>query len=301
MNFFEKIKEGLRKTREKTMSGLRKLFGVFVKVDENFLDELEEILISSDVSVSSAEKIKNELRKRSKEYNIKGAQDVLDLLKQIIKDILGESSELKILPSPAVIILAGVNGAGKTTTVGKLAQKFKDEGKKVLVAAADTFRAAAVEQLEVWVRRAGCEMISRPEGSDPGSVVHDSLCVGKDEGYDIIICDTAGRLQNKGALMAELAKIGRIVEKKLPDSSCEVLLVLDSSTGQNGILQAEEFSKILKITGIILTKLDGTARGGVVISIKDKLGIPIKYIGVGEKIEDLQPFNAEEFVEALFD
>jgi fused signal recognition particle receptor len=301
MSFFERIKEGLKKTRKKFFEGLRGILKFFVRVDESFLDELEEVLISADISVSTAKKIRDRLCDRAKIENVTNSEGVLSILKSIIKDILSSDKDEKTeIMQPMIILAVGVNGTGKTTTLGKLAYKLTREKKKVLLVAADTFRAAAGDQLKIWGERAGCEVISGEEGSDPGSVVFKAIKKGTSENFDVILCDTAGRLHNKNGLMEELVKIERIIGKNLPEHNCEILLVVDASTGQNAVTQAEEFAKATNVSAIVLTKLDGTARGGVVISIKDKLGIPIKFVGVGEKIDDLHEFNPEKFTEALF-
>ncbi|BED92672.1 MAG: signal recognition particle-docking protein FtsY [Candidatus Paraimprobicoccus trichonymphae] len=255
----------------------------------------------SDIGVSTSSKICFELRKTIKLKDIKEPTEIINILKEIINNILSGNNDLKLDTNPSIILVIGVNGVGKTTTIGKLACKFKSNNKKVLISAADTFRAAAVEQLQIWANKANCDILRRPENSDPASVIFDSINVAKFKKTDIIICDTAGRLHNKSNLMAELSKIGRITDRELSNHDKEILLVLDATTGQNGLIQAQEFKKILDITGIIVTKLDGTAKGGIILSIKDQLNIPVKFIGIGEHIEDLQKFEAEKFTEALFD
>lgn len=302
MSFFEKLKQGLTRTKEAISGKVNEVFSNFRKVDENLLEELEEALILSDVGAETAIKIVDNLRKRIKLEKIEDSEKVKDALKEEIYKILTEKdNSLNLSTKPAIMLVVGVNGAGKTTSIGKIAANLKAEGKKVLVAAADTFRAAAIEQLEVWTERAGVDIIKRPEGSDPASVVFDAISKTKSEDYDVVIIDTAGRLHTKKNLMDELGKMQRIIDRELPDAAKEVLIVLDGTTGQNALIQAKEFSEVTNITGIILTKLDGTAKGGVVIGICSELNVPVKLIGVGEKIEDLQVFNAEEFAKALFE
>ncbi|MBR2579514.1 MAG: signal recognition particle-docking protein FtsY [Clostridia bacterium] len=301
MGFFDKIKEGLQKTKENITQKVELVINSFTKIDEEFFEELEEILISCDIGAATSEDLCNKLREEVKKHGFTDPKDIKRALKSIIAEMLGGDNELKLETKPSVILVLGVNGVGKTTTIGKLANKFTQAGKKVLLAAADTFRAAASEQLTIWAERANSPIVKQPEGSDPAAVVFDAISSAKAKGIDIVVCDTAGRLHNKKNLMGELEKINRIIDRELPNVSKEILLVLDASTGQNGLNQAEEFQKILDLTGIVLTKLDGTAHGGIVLSIKNKLGIPVKYIGVGEGIDDLQKFNAEEFAEALFD
>ena len=300
MGFFSKISEGLKKTRD----SLGQLFdGVFSggSVNDELFDDLEEALVLGDTGAATAAAICEELRKRVKKDGVTDPEKVRDMLAEVIAEMLRGGQELNLESKPAIIMVIGVNGAGKTTTIGKLAKRFEDEGKKVVVAAADTFRAAAIEQLEVWAQRSGAEIIKHSEGSDPAAVVFDAIAAGKARHADIIICDTAGRLHNKKGLMDELAKIGRIIEREAAGSSVETLLVLDATTGQNALNQAREFGAACGITGIVLTKLDGTARGGVVIGIKQELGIPIKFIGVGEQADDLQPFDPDAFAKALFE
>ncbi len=302
MSFFEKLKQGLTRTKEAITGKVNEVFSNFRKVDENLLEELEEALILSDVGAETAMKIVDNLRKRIKLEKIEDSEKVKDALKEEIYKILTEKdNSLNLSTKPAVMLVVGVNGAGKTTSIGKIAANLKAEGKKVLIAASDTFRAAAIEQLEVWTERAGVDIIKRPEGSDPASVVFDAISKTKSEDYDVVIIDTAGRLHTKKNLMDELGKMQRIIDRELPDAAKEVLIVLDGTTGQNALIQAKEFSEVTNITGIILTKLDGTAKGGVVIGICSELNVPVKLIGVGEKIEDLQVFNAEEFAKALFE
>lgn len=300
MGFFNKIKEGLKKTRNAVMGQIDSMLKSFTKIDEELFEELEELLVMGDVGVATAEKICAELRTRVKKEGIKDPALINGLLEEIISEILSGDEELDLSTSPSIILVIGVNGVGKTTTIGKLAKRLSNEGKRVILAAADTFRAAAIEQLDIWAQRSNCEIIKRNEGSDPASVVYDAISAAKARKADVIICDTAGRLHNKKHLMDELAKINRIIDRELPDAAKEKLLVLDATTGQNAVNQAENFRTATGITGIVLTKLDGTAKGGVVLAIKDGLGIPVKFIGVGEKIDDLQPFNSSEFAKALF-
>ena len=300
LGFFSKISEGLKKTRD----SLGQLFdGVFSggSVNDELFDDLEEALVLGDTGAATAAAICEELRKRVKKDGVTDPERVREMLAEVIAEMLRGGQELNLESKPAIIMVIGVNGAGKTTTIGKIAKRFEDAGKKVVVAAADTFRAAAIEQLEVWAQRSGAEIIKHSEGSDPAAVVFDAIAAGKARHADIIICDTAGRLHNKKGLMDELAKIGRIIEREAAGSSVETLLVLDATTGQNALNQAREFGAACGITGIVLTKLDGTARGGVVIGIKQELGIPIKFIGVGEQADDLQPFDPDAFAKALFE
>ena len=302
MSFFDKLKKGLSKTKASFDEKINNVFKHFRKVDEELLEELEEALILSDVGFETTNKIIDELRDRIKTNKIEEADKVKEALSEIISNILSENdNSLKLTTDPSVILVVGVNGAGKTTSIGKLAANFKASGKKVLVAAADTFRAAAIEQLEEWTNRAGVDILKRPEGADPASVAFDAARKAKVDGYDIVIIDTSGRLHTKKNLMEELAKIQRTVRKELPDADQEVLIVLDGTSGQNAVIQAKEFSKVTEMTGIILTKLDGTAKGGVVISICSELNIPVKFIGVGEKIDDLQEFNSKDFAKALLE
>lgn len=301
MNIFSKIAAGLRKTKDSMMGKLESLMNSFTKIDEEFFEELEELLITCDIGVETSLDICGELRKKVKEKGITDPAMIKDELKEIITEMLGEDKAIDVSSKPAVILVIGVNGAGKTTTVGKLAHHFKSEGKSVLVAAADTFRAAAIDQLQVWAERAGAEIVKHAEGSDPASVVFDAITAAKARGTDVVICDTAGRLHNKKNLMDELKKISRIVNQQAEGCSLESLLVLDATTGQNAVNQARLFSEVADITGIILTKLDGTAKGGIIISIHRELGIPVKLIGVGEKLDDLQDFHARDFADALFE
>lgn len=301
MGLFSKIKEGLKKTRNAVMGQIDSMLKSFTKIDEELFEELEELLVMGDVGVPTAEKICNELRERVKKEGVKDPAMINSLLEEIISDMLSGGEELDISTTPSIILVIGVNGVGKTTTIGKLANSLSKQGKKVLLAAADTFRAAAIDQLDIWAKRSGCEIIKQNEGSDPAAVIFDAISAAKARHADVIICDTAGRLHNKKHLMDELAKINRIIDRELPDAAKEKLLVLDATTGQNAVNQAEQFRQATGITGIVLTKLDGTAKGGVVLAIKEGLGIPVKYIGVGEQIDDLQPFDAKAFSRALFE
>ena len=300
MGFFGKLAEGLKKTRESMTRAVDELLNSFTKIDESLFEELEETLILSDVGIVTAQSICAELRTRIKKRGITDAQEVRGLIKEIVAEMLEGGQELDLSTKPSVILVIGVNGVGKTTTIGKLSANLKADGRQVLLGAADTFRAAAIEQLQVWADRAGVEMIRHDEGSDPAAVVYDAILAGKARGADVIICDTAGRLHNKKNLMDELSKISRVIQREAPGCATEVLLVLDATTGQNALNQARQFKEAAGITGIILTKLDGTARGGVVIGIKEELKVPIKYSGVGEQIDDLRPFDAKEFADALF-
>ena len=301
MGLFSKIAEGLKKTKDSFLGGLQRIFNSFTKIDEELFEELEEQMIMSDIGVETSEQICESVRKKVKERGITDPNDIMELIYEVVSEIMGDDTGLDLTKSPAVIMVIGVNGAGKTTTIGKLCHQFRQEGKKVLVAAADTFRAADIDQLQVWTDRAGVDIVKHAEGSDPGAVVYDSLEAAKARNCDVVVIDTAGRLHNKKNLMEELKKINRIIDSKAGECSREILLVLDATTGQNAVSQAKLFSETAPITGIVLTKLDGTAKGGIVISIKNELGIPVKLIGVGEKIDDLQPFNSRMFVDALFD
>ena len=301
MGFFDKIKAGLTKTREALDNTLGSVFSGFSELDDDFYDELEEILILADLGVETALKATELLRKAVREQHLKTAEDARMALKDILVEMLDVgSTELPLDTKPAVILVIGVNGVGKTTTIGKIATQLTKQGKNVLLVAADTFRAAAADQLEIWAQRSGASIVRQHEGADPASVVFDGIQSARAKGADVVIIDTAGRLHNKQNLMNELNKISRIVERELPDSSKEVLLVLDGTTGQNGLIQAEQFKQIAGVTAVALTKLDGTAKGGIVIAVADRLQIPVKFVGVGEQAEDLMPFEAREFVEALF-
>ncbi len=301
MGFFDKLKTGLAKTKNAFFGQISEVVKSFRKVDEDLLEELEELMICADMGAETTEAIIDELREHIKEEKITDADGVLSALKTILRGHIGEGEPLVLTTVPSVVLVIGVNGVGKTTSIGKIAARLKSEGKKVIVAAADTFRAAAIDQLAVWCDRAGVELIRQSEGSDPAAVVFDAAAAAKKRGADVLIVDTAGRLHNKKNLMDELAKIDRVLSRELPDTARETLLVLDSTTGQNAVMQAREFMNAAKITGLILTKLDGTAKGGAVFSIKNMLGIPVKFIGVGEQMDDMQPFDAGMFVDALFD
>lgn len=301
MGFFEKLKNGLKKTKDSMMGRIESLLHSFTKIDEDLFEELEETLILSDIGVNTSVKICDILRERVKKEGVKEPEKIKDMLKEVITEMLGEEQPLDMSTTPSVILVIGVNGVGKTTTIGKLSYSLHNEGKKVIVAAADTFRAAAIDQLEVWTQRAGVDIIKHNEGSDPASVVFDALAAAKSRNADVVICDTAGRLHNKKNLMDELKKISRIVHQQAEGCALEVLLALDATTGQNAVNQAKQFNEVADITGIILTKLDGTAKGGIIISITDDLKIPVKLVTVGEKIDDLQPFCAKDFVDALFE
>ena len=300
MGFFDKLKNGLNKTKTSFDEKMNDIFSNFRKVDENLLEELEEALIMSDVGANTSATIINNLRERVKKENIKDEQGVREALRKEIQEIFDATDNtLKLETKPAVILVVGVNGVGKTTSIGKIANRLKKDGKKVVVAAADTFRAAAVEQLEIWANRVGCDIVKREEGVDPASVVYDAIKITKEKIADVLICDTAGRLHNKKYLMDELIKIKKVIDKELPDSSEEVLMVLDATTGQNAISQVQAFKETVDITGIVLTKLDGTAKGGAVIGIVNENKVPVKFIGVGEQVDDMEIFNSEDFVKAL--
>ena len=300
MGIFSKINLGLRKTRNNMSGAIDNVLDSYTSIDEELFDELEEALVMGDVGVSTASEITAKLNDRVRKKNIKKPADVKAEIQDIIAEMLEGGEDMGLITIPSVILVIGVNGVGKTTTIGKLASRYKAEGKRVILAAADTFRAAAIDQLDVWAERSGVDIIKHKEGADPAAVIFDTISAAKSRGHDIIICDTAGRLHNKKNLMEELAKIYRVIDRELPYSDREVLLVLDATTGQNAVNQAREFAKIAEITGIILTKLDGTARGGVVLSIKNDLKVPVKFIGVGEGIDDLQPFDPHAFAEGLF-
>lgn len=300
MGFFSKLKEGLSKTKNSFNEKMNNVFSNFRKVDEELLEELEEMLIMSDVGVETSLKIIDNLRTRIKREKIEDEEGVKKALREEIKKIFDDVQQNNEEKSkPSVILVVGVNGVGKTTSIGKIANRLRQDGKKVVIAAADTFRAAAVEQLEIWADRADCDIVKRKEGSDPASVVYDAIKVTKEKNADILICDTAGRLHNKKYLMDELEKIKKVIDKELPDSSKEVLMVLDATTGQNAISQVKAFKETVDINGIILTKLDGTAKGGAIIGIVSENNIPVKFIGVGEQIDDMEKFNSEDFVKAL--
>ena len=302
MSFFDKLKSGLSKTKTSFDEKINNVFSGFRKVDEELLEELEEALIMSDVGTETTLKIIDNLRNRIKKENIQEEQEVKKALKEVIKEIFDRTpNELKLETTPAVILVVGVNGVGKTTSIGKIANNLRSKGKKVVVAAADTFRAAAVEQLEIWANRAGCDIVKREEGTDPASVVFDAIKITKEKNADVLICDTAGRLHNKKYLMDELLKIKKVIDSQMPGASKEVLMVLDATTGQNAISQVKAFKETVEITGIILTKLDGTAKGGVVIGIVDENNMPVKFVGVGEKIDDMEIFDSKDFVNALLD
>ena len=302
MGFFDKLKNGLTKTRESIAKQVNNVFSVFVKVDDELFENLEEALIMADIGVETSTYIIEKLRDNVKHKHITDGNLVKEELKSIISEILSAlDTTVNTSTTPSVILVIGVNGVGKTTSIGKIASHYKSMGKKVLLAAADTFRAAAIDQLDIWAQRSGCDIIKHQENSDPAAVVFDACTAAKARGADILICDTAGRLHNKKNLMDELNKISRVIERELPDASKEVLLVLDATTGQNAVNQAKDFKEAAGITGIVLTKLDGTAKGGVVLAINNELDVPVKFVGVGEKIEDLQPFDADAFAAGLFD
>ncbi|MBQ3040966.1 MAG: signal recognition particle-docking protein FtsY [Clostridia bacterium] len=302
MSFFEKLKRGLQKTKNLLFKPFADLFKRLRRIDEDLMEELEEILICADVGANTTEAILDKLREQIREKGLKDSDEVKVALRQIMLEMLGEGEEINYSSnSMTVVLIIGVNGVGKTTSIGKIAHSMKKSHKKVVVAAADTFRAAAIDQLEVWTKRAGVDLIKHTEGSDPAAVVFDAINAAKKRGADVLIIDTAGRLHNKKNLMDELAKIDRVISRELPDATRETLLVLDSTTGQNAVNQAKEFKNSANITGLILTKLDGTAKGGIVFSIKNELNIPVKFIGVGEQIDDMERFNANEFIDALFE
>lgn len=301
MSFFERLKSGLGKTRESFSEKVNSVFSAFVKIDEEFFEELLEVLIMADLGTKTAEYVTDTLKSRVKSKHLNDAEDIKEELKSVIAEILTEQdTSMHLETKPSVILVIGVNGVGKTTSIGKMAALYRKKGKNVLLAAADTFRAAAIEQLDAWAVRAGCDIIKNKENSDPAAVVFDACRAAKARNTDILICDTAGRLHNKSNLMAELNKIARVIEKELPESDKEILIVLDASTGQNAVSQAKLFSEAAEISGIILTKIDGTAKGGIVVSIAKEQNIPVKFIGVGESISDLQEFDAESFAKALF-
>ncbi len=301
MGFFDKIREGLKKTRDNISGQITQMVNSFTKIDEDLFEELEELLVMGDVGVNTAGYICDQLRKKIKEKGITDPSLIMGELKAIVAEMLQGDDTLHISTKPSIILVIGVNGVGKTTTIGKLASRLKGEGRSVILGAADTFRAAAIEQLEVWAGRAGVPLIKHKEGADPAAVVFDTIAAAKARNCDVIICDTAGRLHNKKNLMDELGKISRVIDRELPGCDRETLLVLDAATGQNAVNQAKEFQSAAGITGIVLTKLDGTPKGGVVLPIKQDLGLPVKFIGVGEQVDDLQPFDAAAFADALFD
>ena len=301
MGIFSKIKAGLQKTRSSIADSVNNIINSFTKIDEEFFEELEEILVLSDIGIRTSTEICDKMRAKIKETGETDTENIKTMMKEIIVDMLGEDEGLSLNTKPSVILVIGVNGVGKTTSIGKIASQLKAEGKKVVLGAADTFRAAAIDQLAVWSERAGVLMVKSVEGTDPASVVFDTIASAKANNADVIICDTAGRLHNKKNLMDELAKINRVIKRELPDADVETLLVLDATTGQNAVNQAKEFKNVTDITGIVLTKLDGTAKGGIIIPIRNELNIPVKFIGVGEGIDDLQPFNSREFADGIFD
>ena len=301
MGIFDKIKEGLKKTRNNITQKIDSIVKSFTKIDEEFFEELEEILISSDVGVKTSELICENLKSEVKKRGEKDPEKIKKILAEVVENMINGENELHIQGNPSVILVVGVNGVGKTTSIGKLASMLRNEGKSVVLAAGDTFRAAATEQLEIWAERSKCHLVKQPEGSDSAAVIFDAISSAKARKADVVICDTAGRLHNKQNLMRELEKINKVINRELPESDKEVLLVIDASTGQNGLNQALEFKKILDLTGIILTKLDGSARGGIVLAIKNELGVPVKFIGIGEDIDSLRKFNAEEFSRAMFE
>ncbi len=301
MSFFEKLKRGLQKTKNALFKPFSDLFKSLRKIDEDLMEELEEILICADVGAVTADEILTKLREEIKENRIKDSNDVKNSLKNIMRDMLGQGREIQFGKEMTVILVIGVNGVGKTTSIGKISSALKRQHKKVVVAAADTFRAAAIDQLNVWTDRAGVDLIKHTEGSDPAAVVFDAINAAKKRNADVLLIDTAGRLHNKKNLMNELAKINRVISRELPDAIRETLLILDSTTGQNAVNQAKEFKTAADITGIVLTKLDGTAKGGIIFSIKNELDIPVKFVGVGEQIDDMEKFNADEFIDALFE
>ena len=301
MGLFKKFNFGLKKTREQMSGAIDSVLEASAAIDDDLFEELEEILIMGDVGVTTAQHIIDELRDRVKKRDLKKPDKLRRVIREVVADMLSGKEGMELDTIPSVILVIGVNGVGKTTTIGKMAAYYKAQGKKVILAAADTFRAAAIEQLEIWADRAGVEIVKHREGADPAAVIFDTIAAGKARDADLIICDTAGRLHNKKNLMEELAKIYRVIDRELPYSDREVLLVLDATTGQNAVNQAREFMNAAEITGIVLTKLDGTARGGVVLSIMDDLKIPVKFVGVGEQVDDLQPFDAEAFAQRLFE
>ena len=301
MGLLDKIKQGLKKTKTSMSEGLNSIFSNFRKVDEEFLDELMDVLLMSDVGFETSEEIIDKLRSEAKLKKIESTEELRNCLCDIITEMMTGENDLKIETKPSIILVVGVNGVGKTTTIGKLSNLLKNQGKKVIIAAADTFRAAAIEQIDIWAQRGDIEIVKHQDGSDPAAVIYDAIQAAKARGTDVIICDTAGRLHNKAGLMAELSKITRVIARELPDSDKEVLLILDATTGQNAVAQAKEFKDATGITGIAITKLDGTAKGGVTLSVRKITGVPVKLIGVGEKIDDVQPFIPELFAKELLD
>ena len=301
MGIFRKLGFGLKKTRDNMSGKIEDVLGAYEEINDDLFDELEEALVMGDVGIQTAQDIVEELRKRVNKNEVRNPKHAKIIIQEIVSDMLQGGEDMGLVTIPSIILLIGVNGVGKTTTIGKMAAQFKAQGKKVILGAADTFRAAAIDQLEIWAQRAGVDMIKHAEGSDPAAVVFDTINAGIARDCDIIICDTAGRLHNKKNLMDELAKIYRVIDRELPWSDREILLCLDATTGQNAVNQAREFMNVAEITGIVLTKLDGTARGGVVLTIKNELKIPVKFIGVGEKLDDLQPFKPDVFAKALFE
>lgn len=301
MGLFAKFKEGLKKTKNNIMGQIDSMIKSFTKIDEELFEELEELLIMGDVGMATSQKICEKLREKVKKDGISEPSLIYGLLEEIVAEMLSGGEELSLSTKPSIVLVIGVNGVGKTTTIGKLAAQLKNEGKKVILGAADTFRAAAIDQLEIWAERAGVDIVKQNEGSDPAAVVFDTISAAKARNCDVIICDTAGRLHNKKHLMDELSKISRVISRELPDADTEFLLVLDATTGQNAVNQAREFKNAAGITGVVLTKLDGTARGGVILAVKEELGIPVKFVGVGEQIDDLQTFDAKKFASALFE
>ena len=299
MGFFSKIKEGLKKTRTSIGEGFNSVFSVFRKVDEDFLEELLELLIMADVGYETSERIIDELRKKAKLENLNDSESVKAALAEIIAESMRGGNDLNISTKPSVILVVGVNGVGKTTTIGKLAHRLSESGKKVIIGAADTFRAAAIDQIAVWAERSGTDIVKHKDGADPAAVVYDTIAAAKARNADVIICDTAGRLHNKKNLMGELEKITRVIDRELPDADKEILLVFDATTGQNAIEQAKDFKEAVGVTGVALTKLDGTAKGGITIAVKDVTGVPVKLVGVGEGMDDLQYFEPDAFAKAL--
>ena len=299
MGFFSKIKEGLKKTRTSIGEGFNSVFSVFRKVDEDFLEELLELLIMADVGYETSERIIDELRKKAKLENLNDSESVKAALAEIIAESMRGGNDLNIATKPSVILVVGVNGVGKTTTIGKLAHRLSESGKKVIIGAADTFRAAAIDQIAVWAERSGTDIVKHKDGADPAAVVYDTIAAAKARNADVINCDTAGRLHNKKNLMGELEKITRVIDRELPDTDKEILLVLDATTGQNAIEQAKDFKEAVGVTGVALTKLDGTAKGGITIAVKDVTGVPVKLVGVGEGMDDLQYFEPDAFAKAL--